>query len=84
MDHFLERGANRKCDRSAKATAVDVGLAHMSSFLRLDLMICTAYKSVSLLTYATIAPNEETFGTMGCNANHINDQVHLPGPSARP
>jgi hypothetical protein len=38
----------------------------------LALMLCTAYKSVSLLICATIAPNEKTFGTIGCNAKHIN------------
>jgi hypothetical protein len=37
----------------------------------LDLMICTACKSLSLLIYATIAPNKKSFGTIGCNANHI-------------
>jgi hypothetical protein len=39
-------------------------------------MICTAYKSVSLLIYATIAPSEKVFGTIGCNANHINATAH--------
>jgi hypothetical protein len=38
-------------------------------------MICTAHKSVRLLIYATIAPSEQGFGTIGCNANHINAQA---------
>src|SRR5581483_5523702 len=41
-------------------------------------MICTAYKSVSLLIYATIAPNAETFGTIGCIASHINAPAERP------
>jgi hypothetical protein len=40
-------------------------------------MICTAYKSVSLLICATIAPNEKVFGTIGCIANHISAQVGM-------
>jgi hypothetical protein len=54
----------------------------VDSHLILDLMICTAYKSVSLLIYVTIAPSEKVFGTIGCNANHINDKTQLPAWSA--
>ena len=45
---------------------------HSRLLIWLDLMICTTYKSISLLIYATIAPNDKVFGTIGCNANHIN------------
>jgi hypothetical protein len=41
-------------------------------------MICTAYKSVSLLIYATIAPSEQDLGIIGCNANHINAPAERP------
>ena len=40
-------------------------------------MICTAYKSVSLLIYATIAPSKQVLGTIGCDANHINARYEL-------
>jgi hypothetical protein len=47
-------------------------------------MICTAYKSVSLLIYATIAPSKKIFDTIGCNANHINARRHGPPPTPHP
>ena len=38
----------------------------------LDPMICTTRKSESLMIWTTLAPKLTTFGTSGCNANHIN------------
>jgi hypothetical protein len=39
-------------------------------------MICTAYKSVSLLIYAPIAPSKKIFDTIGCKGNHIDAVGH--------
>src|SRR4029453_17856250 len=38
----------------------------------LDPMICTPRKSESLMIWTTLAPKLMSFGTSGCNANHIN------------
>ncbi len=88
--HFFHFRVSRS-DRRTNNKLAHSGICHTrgihtaryhTGFSDLDLMICTAYKAVSLLIYAPIAPSEKGFGTIGCNANHINARRH--GPPSTP